>query len=266
MIVKRQTLDDLKKIMATLRGPDGCPWDKQQTPVSLTPYAVEEALELEDAVLHKTSKDVMEELGDLLFQVVFQSRMAEEKGDFTLDDVIHTLSEKMIERHPHVFAGDDSSMRDSASAPLTGAAVAQGWEKNKNKSLSSEQIFTIPKTFPALLSAVKIGKKTRTINFDWMDTVEVFKHFVSEVKELEDAIAHSSAEHQEEELGDVLFTLAQVARHMKVDPETALRKANHKIVDRIYKTHEASGLSWPAFSELDQAEKDKLWERIKGEE
>lgn len=253
--MKRQTLDDLKKIMRTLRGPQGCPWDKVQTPESLTPFAVEEALELEDAVLHKQPKDVMEELGDVLFQVVFQSQMAEENGDFTLDDVIHNLCEKMTERHPHVF-GNSANDQDAQG-------VLQTWEQNKNKKLTPKEIFTMPKNFPALLASVKIGKKTKTIAFDWKNTKETFAHFLTEVKELQSALKKSSLKHQEEELGDTLFTLAQVARHMKVDPEKALRKANHKIVDRIHKAHKLSGLKWNEFSQLSQKEKDKLWDRIK---
>ena len=254
--MKRQTLDDLKNIMRTLRGPDGCPWDKQQTPESLTPFAVEEALELEDAILHKGKNDVMEEMGDLLFQVVFQSQMAEEKGDFTLDDVIHHLSAKMIERHPHVFA---SGVREKDAA-----SVLQSWEKRKNKSKSSKEIFNVPKNFPALLTSVKIGKKTRTIDFDWKKTADVWRHFLSEVKEMQATLKGKSIKRQEEELGDALFTLAQVARHLKIDPEKALRQANRKIVDSIHKIHKMSDLSWDELSKLSQKQKDQLWQKLKG--
>jgi tetrapyrrole methylase family protein / MazG family protein len=253
--VKRQSLDDLKNIMRQLRGPNGCPWDKQQTPESLTPFAVEEALELEDAILHKKSNDVMEELGDLLFQVVFQSQMAEEKGEFSLDDVIHHLSAKMIERHPHVFA--------KGKKLNTSQEVLQTWEKNKNKKLSGQEIFTLPTNFPSLLAAVKIGKKTRTIDFDWKNVKDTFVHFLSEVTELGDALSTGTAKEQEEELGDTLFTLAQVARHMRVDPEKSLRKANNKVVARIHESHALSGLSWEKFSKLSQKEKDALWNKVK---
>ncbi|MBY0385816.1 nucleoside triphosphate pyrophosphohydrolase, partial [bacterium] len=201
--MKRQTLEDLKKIMATLRSPQGCPWDREQTPQSLTPYAVEEALELEEAVHHKTSKDVMEELGDLLFQVVFQSQMAEEQGQFSLDDVIHHLSEKMIERHPHVFSQQQEKI-------LTGKKVLHVWEKTKSAKTASPEIFKMPKNFPALLSAVKIGKKTRTIDFDWPTAGDSFKQFMSEVGELKSAMRGRNKAHKEEEVGDALFTLAQV--------------------------------------------------------
>lgn len=256
--MKRQTLDDLKKIMASLRA--GCPWDKKQTPQSLTPYAVEEALELEDAILHKTPKDVMEELGDLLFQVVFQSHMAQEAGHFTLDDVIHSLSEKMIERHPHVFAKNQMSVNGSAT---TAEDVKQTWEQSKSAKINSTDIFKMPKNFPSLLSAVKIGKKTRTIDFDWYKVSDVFKQFLSEVRELKATLRGKNKEHQMEELGDTLFTLAQVARLLDLDPEKSLRLANKKVVRRIETAHAISGLSWKDYCALSVKQKEVLWEKAK---
>ncbi len=253
--MKRQTLDDLKKVMATLRSPQGCPWDREQTPQSLTPFAVEEALELEDAILHKTQNDVMEELGDLLFQVVFQAQMAEEKGLFNLDDVIHHLSAKMIERHPHVFSADKEALTDQG--------VSLRWETNKNKKVGSSAIFVMPTNFPALLSAVKIGKKTRTIKFDWKKTSEVFKQFLSETRELQRALKSKDKKNQEEEIGDSLFTLAQIARFLQIDPEKALRLSNRKVVDRIRKSHEISGLSWEDFCQLTEKKKEVLWSQAK---
>lgn len=253
--MKRQTIDDLKKVMATLRSTEGCPWDREQTPESLTPFAVEEALELEDAILHKTQNDVMEELGDLLFQVVFQAQMAEEKGLFNLDDVIHHLSTKMIERHPHVFSSDKEALTDQG--------VSLRWEIHKNKKVRSSAIFDLPVNFPALLSAVKIGKKTRTIDFDWKKTSEVFKQFLSETRELQRALKTKDKKNQEEEIGDSLFTLAQVARFLQVDPEKALRLSNRKVVDRIRKAHELSGLSWKDYCALSVKKKEVLWNQAK---
>jgi MazG family protein len=251
--MKRQTLDDLKKVMTSLRA--GCPWDQKQTPESLTPYAVEEALELEDAILHKTPEDVKEELGDLLFQVVFQSQMAQEAGHFTLDDVIHSLSEKMIERHPHVFA----STKKSISAD----GVKQTWEKTKSAKINSTEIFKMPRNFPSLLSAVKIGKKTRTIDFDWYKVSDVFKQFMSEVNELKAALRRKDKAHQMEELGDTLFTLAQVARLLDLDPEKSLRMANKKVVKRIETAFAISGLSWKEYCALSVKKKEALWEKAK---
>lgn len=252
--MKRKNLQDLKKVMSTLRGPKGCPWDKKQTPKSLTPFAVEEALELEDAIHNKTTDDVIEELGDVLFQVVFQSQMAAERGDFTLDDVIHHLTTKMTERHPHVFA---------RNTKMSAQGVSQIWETRKNEKKKPAEIFAMPANFPALLSAVKIGKKTRTINFDWYDPRDVFKHFLSEVEELRETLDENDKAHQEEEVGDALFTLAQVARLLNIDPEKALRQSNRKVVRRILAAHKISGLSWDEFAALTVEQKEELWEKVK---
>jgi tetrapyrrole methylase family protein/MazG family protein len=253
--MKRQTLQDLKKIMAQLRSPEGCPWDRQQTPQSLTPFAVEEALELEDAIHFKTPQDVKEELGDLLFQVVFQAQMAEEQGLFNLDDVIHDLSQKMIERHPHVFSSEKEQLSD--------IGVSHRWEKNKSLKTPSLALFQMPKNFPSLLSAVKIGKKTRTINFDWQKTSEVFKQFLSEVSELKSALRKKDKSNQEEEIGDALFTLAQVARFLQIDPEKALRLANKKVVRRIEIAYQISGKTWKEYCALSVEEKEALWTKAK---
>lgn len=253
--MKRQTLQDLKKIMARLRGPNGCPWDRQQTPQSLTPYAVEEALELEDAIHNKSTQDVLEELGDLLFQVVFQSQMAAEQGLFTLDDVIHHLSVKMIERHPHVFS--------SKHKKLDSRRVSSLWEKNKNAKTNSPAIFNMPRNFPSLLTAVKIGKKTRTIDFDWPKSKDSLKHFLSEVRELQSAFRKKDKKNQDEEIGDALFTLAQVARLSGIDPEKSLRQANRKVVRRIKKAYQISGLAWKDFCSLSVNKKEILWQKAK---
>lgn len=252
---KLKNLDDLKQVMRSLRGPKGCPWDKKQTPASLTPYAVEEALELEDAILHKSTADVVEELGDLLFQVVFQAQMAEEKKQFTLDDVIDSLSRKMVERHPHVFIKHKSSM--------TADDVKNKWEVDKNARKTPKSTFEMPKNFPALLAAYKIGKKSRSIQFDWDKTEDIFAHFLTEVDELREAMANKDPVNQMEEVGDSLFTLVQVARHLNIDPEKALRLSNRKVVDRILKSYKISGLSWKDFSKLSITEKEDLWQEAK---
>lgn len=254
--MKKKNLDDLKKVMKTLRGPSGCPWDKKQTPKSLTPFAVEEALELEDAIHNKSKNDVIEELGDLLFQVVFQAQMAAEKKQFTLDDVIDNLTTKMIDRHPHVFA-------KGKSKKLTATDVKNKWEVDKNEKKSPRETFEMPKNFPSLLAAYKIGKKSRSIQFDWDKVEEIFTHFLSEVEELRQAIKNKDPENQMEEVGDSLFTLVQVARHLSVDPDKALRLSNRKVVDRILKCYKLSGLSWKDFSKLTIAEKELLWQKAK---
>lgn len=243
--------------MKALRGPKGCPWDKEQTPASLTPFAVEEALELEDAILHKSSEDVKEELGDLLFQVVFQAQMAEELKQFSLEDVIDSLTRKMIERHPHVFAAKNKKSK------MTSSDVKNKWEKDKNAQKSPRSTFEMPKNFPALLAAYKIGKKSRSIQFDWNKAEEIFTHFLTEVEELHEAMRKKDKVNQLEEIGDSLFTLVQVARHLSVDPEKALRLSNRKVVDRILKCHKLSGVSWNTFAKLSLDDKEILWQKVK---
>jgi tetrapyrrole methylase family protein / MazG family protein len=253
--VKRKSLEDLKKVVKTLRGPKGCPWDKKQTAKSLTPYAVEEALELEEAIHHKSQQDIVDELGDVLFQVVLQSQIASEKNKFTLDDVIDSLCQKMVRRHPHVFK--------STSRKMSANDVKDKWEKDKNLEKNEKTTFLVPKNFPALLVATKIGKKSRSINFDWDKAEEIFTHFLSEVDELKEAIQNKDPENQWEEVGDALFTLAQVARHLSVDPEKALRLANKKVVDRILAAHKLSKLPWKEFGQMSLDDKELLWQEVK---
>lgn len=253
--INKKTIDDLKMVMKKLRSAQGCPWDKEQTPESLTPFAVEEALELEDAILHKDTADVIEELGDLLFQVVFQAQMAAEKKQFTLDDVVDNLTRKMIHRHPHVFLKNQKQ--------LSAREVKNKWEQDKNKKHSPRSTFVMPKNFPALLSAYKIGKKSRSIQFDWEKVDDIFKHFLTEVEELRQAIRKKDKANQMEEIGDTLFTLVQVARHLSIDPEKALRLSNKKVVDRILKCFKISQLSWLDFSRLSIEHKERLWQKVK---
>ncbi|MCB9073071.1 MAG: nucleoside triphosphate pyrophosphohydrolase [Bdellovibrionaceae bacterium] len=253
--MKRKNIEDLKKIVATLRGPNGCPWDKKQTAQSLTPYVVEEALELEDAIHHKSDADIMDELGDVLFQVVLHSQIAAEEKRFTLDDVIDSLSRKMVARHPHVF--------ENNSAKMNADDVKDKWEKDKSAQKDETNTFTLPKNFPALLAALKIGKKTRSINFDWDKPLEIFAHFLTETDELKQAIKKKDKVNQWEEVGDSLFTLVQVARHLSVDPEKALRMSNKKVVDRIRLAHKISGLPWKEYIRLSLDEKEALWEKAK---
>lgn len=284
-------LNSLREIMVALRSPEGCPWDRAQSQKSLTPFAVEEALELEDAIHEGSAEKIKEELGDLLFQIIFQSQMAQEKNQFTLEDVIDHLCRKMIERHPHVFGVIDlqtdhqrgvktdiktllqkfKKNKKSQKATLSAKSVLGVWEikKNENQMDSKDKnsqpmkIFNMPKNFPALLAAYKIGKKSRSIAFDWDNAKKAFQHALSEVQELQESLKSSHRTHQEEELGDTLFTLVQVARHLDIDPEKALRRANKKIVGRIRKAFILSALSWREFCALSQEKKDELWQKAK---
>ena len=241
----QQLIDIVKK----LRGPQGCPWDKEQTHKSLTPYAIEEAYELEEAIEKGDIENMKEELGDLLFQTVLHSQIASETQQFDVDDVISHLNHKMTSRHPHVFS--DTLVKDSDE-------VVQNWEQIKAQE-KPKDIFDIPQTFPALLRSHKIGKRTKKMDFDWDTPKEVLKKLKEEITELEEAMANKDPSHIEEEMGDILFTAAQVARHLNLDSEKTLRLANEKFVKRFQKMLKKE----PQFESLPRAEKEKLWQQIK---
>lgn len=243
------SFQQLIEIVKKLRGPDGCPWDKAQTHLSLTPYAIEEAHELEEAIEKKDIANMKEELGDLLFQSVLHAEVARQNGDFDIDDVINHLNHKMVSRHPHVFA--DTKVKDSKE-------VVKNWEAIKEGEKKVDP-FDIPKSFPALLKAQKIGKRTHKLDFDWLTTAEVLKKVKEELAEVEEAMASKDLEHTQEEIGDLLFTVAQLARHLDLDAEKCLRMANNKFIDRFQKMLAAA----PNFAKLQREEKEVLWNKIK---
>jgi tetrapyrrole methylase family protein/MazG family protein len=244
--------NDLLEIVRKLRGPGGCPWDKAQTHKSLTPYAIEEALELEEAIHNQDTENLKEELGDLLFQSVLHAEVARQNGDFDIEDVIEHLNHKMVSRHPHVFADRKVSDADE---------VVKNWEEIKaaEKGDRGEDLFAIPRAFPALLRSHKIGKRSKKVDFDWDRPEQVLAEVQSEFAELQEALQADDLGHIEEELGDVLFTLAQLARHLNLDAEKALRLSNSKFIRRFHKMLELQ----PDFSNLSRDDKEALWHRAK---
>lgn len=219
----------LVQVVRDLRGPNGCPWDKEQTFESLTRYAVEEAYEYCEAVTRDNPDEIKDELGDVLLQVVLNAQIATELGLFNIQDVIQTLNEKMVRRHPHVFS--DVKVKDIAE-------VWKNWEEIKaiekeNKQTPTER-FDIPESLSPLLRAEKIGKKVKKQNFDWENSEQVIKKIEEEIAELRMAIKNKNPENQQEELGDLLFSVAQLARHLKVCTEQSLREANLKFEKRFF--------------------------------
>jgi tetrapyrrole methylase family protein / MazG family protein len=275
-------ISSLLQVVQDLRGPDGCPWDKEQTHQSLAPYAIEETFEMIEALETKSDGDFCDELGDVLFQVVLHSQLAQERGAFQFSDVVRAISEKIVRRHPHVFA--DLKVKDSAE-------VLKNWdqikaEEKKLKAQNNSQtavplnkVFKIPKGLPALQAADAIGEKTQKYNFDWFHAAQVLAQLKEEIQELEQAMTESvspeSFAHMEHELGDVLFSAAQLARHLKIEPETALRKTNYRFENRFVKMLEISNTSQEnttaltqdealsQFAKLSQSEKENLWEQAK---
>lgn len=221
----------LLSIMAALRDPkSGCPWDMQQDFKSIAPYTLEEAYEVCDAIERGDMNDLREELGDLLLQVVFHSQMAREAGHFGFEDVAAAISDKMVRRHPHVFAGAEE--RDAASQ--TRAWEAQKAQERASKGAEDTSLLAnIPLALPALVRAEKLTKRAARVGFDWPSAEEVFAKLDEELGEVRGAIASGDQGHVAEELGDLLFVISNLARKLSVDPEAALRSANAKFERRF---------------------------------
>ncbi len=221
-------IDRLVEIMDRLRGPDGCPWDREQTLETLATYLVEESYEVVEAIRSGSPVDLKEELGDLLFQIVFQARVAQERGDFDLEQIMQGIADKIVRRHPHVFG--DARLR-------TADQVLAQWEQIKSEERRDKEdgsIFSgVPASLPALLKALRISSKASRVGFDWPDRPELLAKVDEELAELREALASGDKRGVEEELGDLLFTIANVARQEAIDPEAALQEANRKFVARF---------------------------------
>ena len=252
-------------IMATLRDPAaGCPWDRQQDFSTIAPYTIEEAYEVAEAVRQGDMDALREELGDLLFQVVFHSQMASEEGGFTFEDVVESISEKMIRRHPHVFASADAVA--DANAQTRNWEAIKAVERNEKSDRESVSILDdVPLSFPALLRAHKLQRRAARVGFDWPHT-EIYDKVDEEVRELRDAVAKNDKDEQSAEVGDLLFTCVNLARHLGIDPENALRASNAKFETRFRRIESwlAEQNRTPDQSTL--AELDALWDRAKTEE
>ncbi|MDQ2092562.1 nucleoside triphosphate pyrophosphohydrolase [Rhodalgimonas zhirmunskyi] len=253
----------LVEIMRALRHPDtGCPWDLEQTFATIAPYTIEEAYEVADAIEREAWDELKGELGDLLFQSVFHAQMAEEKGLFTFDQVADTMSDKMVARHPHVF-GNESNAKSAEQQ-------TQDWEAIKARERAAKAqkgtLDGVAVGLPALLRAVKLQKRAARVGFDWPSTDQVLDKIEEEARELHEARTELTQTEIEEELGDLLFVIANLARHLDVDPEAALRAANAKFTrrfERIEALLAARGKT-PHMSNLE--EMDALWDQAKREE
>ncbi len=222
-------IDALLDVMSRLRSPDGgCPWDLEQDFKTIAPYTIEEAYEVADAIERNDMAALKEELGDLLFQSVFHAQMAKEAGLFTFGDVAQAIADKMIRRHPHVFG--DVDMRSAEEQ--TAAWEAQKAEERKAKGEDS-LLADVPAGLPGLTRAVKLQKRAGRVGFDWPDARSVLDKIAEETEELNEAMASGDKDHIEEEFGDLLFVLANLSRHLDIDPESALRRANEKFIRRF---------------------------------
>ncbi|KQO68967.1 nucleoside triphosphate hydrolase [Methylobacterium sp. Leaf87] len=233
------TIDALLTLMAALRDPEtGCPWDLAQTHASIAPYAVEEAHEVVDAIERGDAADLRDELGDLLLQVVFHARIAEETGRFTFADVVDAIVAKMVRRHPHVFAPNggpvpaDSSLRDPAAVERQWAAIKAA-ERAGRPTRDLGPLDGIARALPALSRAEKLSARAATYGFDWSDPADVVAKVREETDEVADAMANGTRADVAEEVGDLLFSVANLARHLGIDPEYSLRSGNTKFERRF---------------------------------
>ncbi len=267
-------IEHLLEVMARLRDPDGgCPWDIEQTFETIAPYTIEEAYEVADAIARGDMKDLKEELGDLLLQVVYHSQMAAERGDdeegFTFEAVAAGIANKMIRRHPHVF-GDQSV--DSAEAQSKAWEDVKAAERRfkggaEPKAEPDSLLDDVPLALPGLTRAEKLQKRAARGGFDWPEISQVLDKMSEELRELEAEIdAGASKDRLEDELGDVLFTIANLARHLKLDPETALRRTNNKFEQRFRAIEHALLKDNKVMREMSLDELESLWQAAKGVE
>jgi tetrapyrrole methylase family protein/MazG family protein/ATP diphosphatase len=250
-------------IMARLRDPErGCPWDREQSFATIAPYTVEEAYEVADAIQRNDLADLKDELGDLLFQVVFHARMAEEQGRFGFDDIVEAICDKMIRRHPHVFA--DHSYADLADQTEGWEAIKAGERQAKGKGESV--LDDVPVGLPGLLRAAKLTKRAARVGFEWPDPPAILKKLHEELGELEAEIAAGDRAKAGEELGDLLFVCANLARKLAVDPEDALRDANAKFVRRFQFIERALAVQNRGPADASLPEMEGLWNEAKAAE
>lgn len=253
-------IDRLREIMRRLRDKTtGCPWDIEQTFATILPYTIEEAHEVADAITREAWEELPGELGDLLLQVVFHAQMAEEAGMFGFDDVARAISDKMLARHPHVF-GEES--RDKSSEQQT-----LDWEKIKAAERGPARVLDgVALGLPALTRAVKLQKRAARVGFDWPSTDEVLDKLREEVVELVEARDSLTEVEVAEEMGDLLFVMANLARHMGIDPEAALRGANAKFTRRFEKIEDWLAEAGKTPDQSDLEEMDALWNRARAED
>jgi nucleoside triphosphate diphosphatase len=256
-------IDRLIQIMARLRDPDGgCPWDVAQTFATIAPYTIEEAYEVADAIERGDLDDLKGELGDLLFQVVFHARMAEEQGLFAFDDVAVAMADKLERRHPHVF-GDEAAKTDAVSQKARWEDIKAG---ERVARAQHGVLDDVPVGLPALARAAKLTKRAGRVGFDWPSTDEVFDKLHEEVAELRAEIAAGDLDKAREEMGDLLFVVANLARKLEVEPEDALRGANAKFIRRFGFIEAELAKDGRTPDQSDLAEMDALWNAAKAAE
>jgi len=259
---------ELVSVMERLRGKNGCPWDREQTRESLKPFLLEEAYEVLEAIDEGDPEILKEELGDLLFQILFHSEIARERGEFGIEDVLSYTIEKMTRRHPHVFGTVPSAVRKGRR--LTSKDVLARWEELKQKEKRNRKrksvLDGVPIPLPALMRAYQLQTRASRVGFDWKELRPVWNKVREELKELEHAVDTGEDRSVRHELGDLFFALVNLARFLKLDPEETLRKSNQRFVDRFHYIEKKAWRSRKPLSEMSLAEMDRLWEEAKAAE
>lgn len=256
-------------IMRALRAPDGCPWDREQTHASLRPFVLEETYEVLEAIEHGTAADLREELGDFLFEAVFLAQLSDEAGDFDIGDAIDAICDKLMRRHPHVFARDEH-----ATNPTTGSQVLERWEQIKAREREAAgkpakqktTLSGVPKTLPALLRAYEISSRAATVGFDWQraaDVLDKIEEEVAEVRAEVEAGRTGNLSRAEEEMGDLLFAIANLSRKLGIEPEAALRQANDKFAARFTALEQSFASQGRSLADSTLEEMEAEWQRLK---
>jgi len=251
-----ESIRELTEIMRILRDPEsGCPWDKEQNELTLREYILEEAYELVDAVDSGSSEKIKDELGDLLLQIIFISCIMDEKNEFNLEDVADNLKKKLISRHPHIFS--NTKVKNSQE-------VKSNWEQIKKADSSKASILSdYPDLMPALLTAKRLSEQAASVGFDWENVSGAFEKVKEELTELEDALKLSDKNMIDEELGDLLFSVANTARKLKLNPELSLKKANNKFKSRFRKLEKICSNSGLNISNVPQKKLNEFWDNLK---
>jgi len=254
----KDNFPSLVELIARLRGPEGCPWDRKQTAESVMPFLIEECYEVVDALDEGSPDKVKEELGDLLFQIVFHARIAEERGRFTISDVIDANVEKMTRRHPHVFG--DARLN-------TDREVLANWEEIKKKEKGHEErksiLEGIPKHLPSLLRAHSLQERAARVGFDWNRIDEALPKLDEEIAEFKESLKREDAAGIEEELGDIFFMLVNISRFLSINPEAALRKTISKFIRRFRYIEEHAADAEQSLNDMTLDEMEKLWQQSK---
>jgi tetrapyrrole methylase family protein / MazG family protein len=263
--------DRLLEIMRALRAPGGCPWDREQTHASLRPFVLEETYEVLEAIEHGTPAQLREELGDFLYEAVFLAQISEEAGDFTIADVLDTVCEKLVRRHPHVFA------RAEGEAALTTGEVIEHWETIKARERAAAgqpaarprtTLSGVPVTLPALLRAYEVSARAAAVGFDWARATDVLDKIDEEVAELRrevEAGATGDLSRTEDEMGDLLLAIANLSRKLGIEPEAALRRATARFTERFEAMEQALTAGGRAFADVSLDEMERIWQQVKAD-